>query len=1125
MLQPRLRRLLLWVALPVVFLVLLYAGLGFWAVPRLVRSELQSFVTQNYHRQVTVGEVRFNPFTLRMEVRDFVLPDTDGQPLVAFRYLLVDLTVASIWHLGPDFEAIRLEQPFARVLIRPDGSLNLSDLALPSSPNAKPEAHPKPARLFINHFSMEGGNVAFEDRAHPSAFRAEIKPITFDLRHFSTVSKDGGTYALSGASDAGERFTWAGSLSANPLASHGQFEVTDLQAHTLWNYLRDSVQFELPSGVISLNGDYAFTAATSPIGLGVNVHDVTVTDLGLRPKGGAEDYVKLARVEVHDTQADITKRTVNVGSVHFAGGEIHAWVNEHGAINLLELTAPSNPAPGAETAQTHPAEAATPIAPAPTSVAPPPDVATWTICVPDVAIDTFKVSAEDRQVTPAFALQLDNLNIHAKGFTTARSTPLEVTLSSRLNGEAQLDATANLSPDLAAMKAQAELTKLDLTMLQPYIAQRTSMTLRNGFFSTKLNVDRGADGQLAVTGDAQITKLRTVDNALNKDFIKVERLQVAGLDYHSKPASLKIHSIIANGPYARVIIEADRTVNVSKVLRAPGAPPPAANTSEVSEAAEGSPTSGTATISVTPGTATSGTAASGTAAPESPTSAATPSGAATASAASAPSVTAGPSDATGSKGHGKRARSKSSSSGTSANGSTMPISIGSVRIQDGSANYADFWIQPNFAVGIQTLNGSIVGLSSNPRSRAKVELQGKVDRYAPVHIWGSVNPLAATAYSDIKMTFKGVELVSATPYSGRFAGYKIEKGKLSVDIGYKIDNRQLTAEHRFVIDQLELGERVESPDAIHLPLKIAIALLKDRNGVIDINLPVTGSLDDPKFSLGPLIWKAVLGLLAKIATAPFALLGHLFGGGEQMNFIDFRAGSAVLEPSESEKLASLVKALKEKSQLELDVPVAFSADLDRQGLAAARLQRRLVRLKNEQAGDRKHGKGTKSASAAPAPPSAASPASASSSVASAPTMASAQTDQAATDAASTEPAPTDPALTDPTQHFHLLAALYRADQGKDTVLPSAAQAAEAAEKQKTPPDFGTANAELETALLQKMSVTDADLQALGSRRAHAIQDALLAGGEIDAARVFIIGSEAKPASADKDKVRVELALK
>jgi hypothetical protein len=448
----------------------------------------------------------------------------------------------------------------------------------------------------------------------------------------------------------------------------------------------------------------------------------------------------------------------------------------------------------------------------------------------------------------------------------------------------------------------------------------------------------------------------------------------------------------------------------------------------------------------------------------------------------------------------KRHRGKSTPAAAPANDGAMAIAIDAIDIQDGSANYADLWIQPHFAVGIQTLNGSILGLSSNPRSRAKVELKGKVDRYAPVHIWGETNPLAATTYSDIKMNFKGVELTSVTPYSGRFAGYKIEKGKLSVDIDYKIENRQLTAAHKFVIDQLELGERVESPDAVKLPLKIAVALLKDRNGVIDVDLPVTGSLDDPQFKIGPLIWKAVVNLLVKVATAPFAMLGHLFGGGEQMNYIDFNPGSAVLEPAEHDKLTALVKALKEKEKLELDVPVTFSPDLDGPGLAAAHLNMRLLALSQDQAGGNKRGKAQAKTNA---------------------------TDDARSPLAAImdEPPPTDPALADPARRYRLLIALYRAELGKNTSLPDLAKAIEAAGKKKDqPPDFGAANAELEAALLQKTPVPDNELQTLGKHRARAIQDVLLVGTDIDPSRVFVIGSAPK-GGADKDKVRVELALK
>ena len=182
-------------------------------------------------------------------------------------------------------------------------------------------------------------------------------------------------------------------------------------------------------------------------------------------------------------------------------------------------------------------------------------------------------------------------------------------------------------------------------------------------------------------------------------------------------------------------------------------------------------------------------------------------------------------------------------------------------------------------------------------------------------------------------------MTSVTPYSGRFAGYKIEKGKLSIDVAYLVENRTLTAKQKFVIDQLELGERVESDDAVRLPLKLAVALLKDRNGVIDIDLPMTGSLDDPQFRMGPLIWKAFVGLLTKVATAPFALLGSLFGGGEEMNLIEFDAGTlgAGCRPRRKDSRPSS-KALTERPALQLEVPTTYSPDLDRAAIAQRRLE-------------------------------------------------------------------------------------------------------------------------------------------------------------------------------------------
>ena len=1037
MLSRGLRRWLIFAA-AVVVLIAGYAAFGFLGVPRLLRSNLESFVSTHYSRSVSIGDIRFNPFTLSLEIRDLSLPDTDGQPMLAFSRLFVNLGIISIWRRGPSFQEIALEDPFERVLIRPDGTLNLADLGKGFATQAPPpkQQPSAPLRLFIDKLSVRGGRTRYEDRSRRDPFIAELTPITFDLRDFSTTAKTGNEYSLEGATKAGERFNWSGTVGMNPLSSRGRFEIDHLLAHTLWSYVRDSVAFEIPSGSIALAGDYDFTSAGNPVGLGVNVHDLTVSDLALKPNGKDSNYIELKSIDVQGTRVDLAKRSVQVAKVHVAGGGVRAWRGADDSINLLELTAThANAVPGAAAQSSAPAPLpATTSSPAPAAA--PASQSAWTVSAPDISIDGFKVSAEDRKVTPAFVLTLDPINIHLAGFTTAPGATLEVDADTHINHSGKLTAKAQVSPDTGAVTAHTQLTGLDLTAFQPYITQQTSMTLLSGVLGTSLAIERDKNGILSVTGDTNVTRLHTVDNDLKKDFIKWNDLRVSGIEYHSQPAKLRIKSIDTRELYARVIIAANQVLNIKEVLTPPSAHSAAAHASNSEPPAK-----------APPGSAEQ---------PKKP-----PAGAKQQQVAKTDTAEAKP---------------------AAGGGESMAMSIGRVRVVNGSAHFADYSVQPNYAVAIQGLNGAVAGLSSDPASRAKVKLQGKVDRYAPVNIEGTLNLLSATAYTDIKMSFKGVEMSSVTPYSGRFAGYKIDKGKLSADLSYLVENRQLKADHHIVIDQLQLGEKVDSPEATKLPLKLAIALLKDRNGVIDLGLPVTGSLDDPQFKLGPLIWKVVVNLVTKAVTAPFALLGRLFGGGDQMNLIDFKPGSAALEPADQEKLASVAKALQERPQLELDVPTAFSAELDRPVLAQRVLQQKLIALQQKEAAAHKHGK----------PANDSDPAA---------------------------------ALADPEQHFGLLAAEYRAELGKDAPLPDSAAAVEATKKKKgETPAFEPAIADLEKALLARAAVSDGDLESLGRKRARAIQDVLLGGDTgIDPARVFLIN--APPQADTKDAVRIALALK
>lgn len=270
----------------------------------------------------------------------------------------------------------------------------------------------------------------------------------------------------------------------------------------------------------------------------------------------------------------------------------------------------------------------------------------------------------------------------------------------------------------------------------------------------------------------------------------------------------------------------------------------------------------------------------------------------------------------------------------------LGIHIGGIAINDGSANFADFSLTPNFATAVQQLNGQIGTIDSRQAKPATVDIKGKVDRYAPVTIKGSVNPFDPMARLDIATSFKRVELTTLTPYSGKFAGYRIRKGRLNLDLHYLITKGQLKAENKVVVEQLQLGEKVDSPDAVSLPLKLAIALLKDVDGKISIELPVSGDLNNPQFSIMPIVWQTLRNLIVKAAAAPFKMIGGLVSGGsEDLGTVSFAPGSSDLSKDAEGSLVKLSNALKERPALRLEIEGTAAASSDGPLIAEQRLER------------------------------------------------------------------------------------------------------------------------------------------------------------------------------------------
>lgn len=991
---------------------ILYGAAGFWLAPKLLRSALIDGIPEQTGAIPTIGAIRINPFLLQLEIRDVSLASDSAERLLGFKRLFVDLGLASLWRRALVFKDIEIDAPFVNAAVAGDGKLNLAQLKpkapAPQPPSAAPRSVP---RIQISEFRVTQGAVNYEDRSVPSHFSTRLEPIAFDLRDFTTDAQ-GGTFTFSGASKLGERFEWRGHVSVQPIESDGQLRIEGLRAQTIWDYAADRVGFAVDSGRIDLDLHYRF-ALHNAVELQVDVAKAALSDLAVRPKRAAaaaaaaakdDDWIRVPGLVVTNGSLDLGARAVRIDTIALTGLKVLAWMNADRSVNLASLAGPAGPAPAGGAA---------------------PNAPPWTVQLRQLDVRDANISLQDRSTKPAANLVLDPLSLTVTGASLDLAQAVAINLDAKLNDSGEIAVSGDLRPQPLSADLALKLSGFELKALQPYIEQRTAMSLLDGRLSATAKLAYGkVKPRVLVTASVSLENLHTVDDRLREDFVNWQRLEVLGVAFQQEPDRLSIDRIVALKPYARVIIEADGSLNVARILAGPGAAGAGAG----------------------------------------------PAPARVALAAAAPPAAAPPALVRASA---SRAAPQAAALSAARSAAPFPMSIRSIEVQAGQANFSDLSISPNFAAGIEDLHGTVRGLSSQPDSRAQVDLRGQVDPFAPVTIAGELNLLSPALYTDLGLTFRNIELSIFNPYSGKFAGYAISKGKLTTELHYKVDGRKLNATHHVLIDQLEFGAKTESKDAVSLPVKLAVALLKDRNGLIDLDLPIDGSLDDPNFHLAAAVWKFLGNLLVKAVTAPFALLGSLFGGGPDLQFVDFRPGAAVVDAAGAAKLKAIGNALTQRPQLKLEVPIAALPEMDRPALIEARM---LADLEAERALQSK----------AAAPKSAA-------------------------------PVPMRFDQLEPATQLQLLTALYGKKSGHPPQFP------EGLDGKASKPEATAAKAEfLEAQLRAQIVVDDAALKNLAEQRALALQQVLLADGALDPARVFLVASDKiKPQDG---LVRLELSL-
>lgn len=504
----------------------------------------------------------------------------------------------------------------------------------------------------------------------------------------------------------------------------------------------------------------------------------------------------------------------------------------------------------------------------------------WLVTLKKLTVEKYAVQVEDQIPAHPVVSTVNSLSLAVEDFSAKKGAKFKTTLQMSVNKSGSLNLRGPVSVEPLSASLKVEVKTIDLLPFQPYFTENVNIALTRGAVS--------ADGNLPLqTGSSGTTKVAFVGQAAVSKLASVTK---ANAEDFLKWNSLYVSGIdVATAPLQVDVKEVAVSDFYSRLIVNPDA------TLNVQDIVRGEPQTAIKKDEALPSEP-----------------------------GASPAVT------------------PSSTSPAAQPGRPNLIRIGKVTLQGGTVDFSDRYIKPNYFARLTQMTGRVSEMSSVASSPADVDLRGKLDDAAPLEITGKINPFAQNLHVDLAVDFKDIDLNPMTPYIGKYAGYTVEKGKLSLGLKYLIADRKLQAQNRIFLDQFTFGEETNSPEATKLPVRLAVSLLKDRTGAIKLDLPVNGSLDDPEFSVWGILLQMVTNLFAKAATAPFALLGAVFdGGGEELSHLEFASGRATLESRAEEQLQKIAALLAERPALRLDISGYIDPEQDPEGLRRYLFERKL----------------------------------------------------------------------------------------------------------------------------------------------------------------------------------------
>lgn len=815
--------------------------LSWWVVPVVVKGQIESRGTAALARTVSVEEVAFNPFNLAVTVRGLQVEDPAGGTWVSWQRLRVNPRVWSLVRGRLGFDAIELDGFVGRVAIGADGALNFADLVEAVTAEAGDGAGEaeaaEPMQIEIGALAVAEARIEFSDASLERPFASTLGPVSFTLTDFHTVGDPEAPYQLVAETEAGERFSWRGDLSATPLRSEGEVELAGLQLAKYGPYLAAMTPVTLQSGELQLSAKYTVRVVEAGLDLRLEDGAIHLIELAAALPDQSEPSLQMADLTVSGLKLDWLANALQVGEISWQGGAVRA-VNRAEGIDLLQALVPPAAAAGEETTSELPAL--------------------------QVQIDRLKVAGvaaswRDEALKQPTELGLADLTAQVDGLNLSDLTkPVRLGLQAALaNDGGHVAATGELA--LAPLRPALAVSVENLAVAagSPYAQELTGIGLPAGRLDLKGSVGTAGDS-LVFRGDVGLVGMR-VATMSDETLAQWESLRSEGINFVLEPLTLEVDQVRWVRPDLSLSIRQDGSLNWAT-------DPSFATEPEVAIAAQ-----------------------------------------------------------------------------LPADGTEPVIRVHQVELVEAQINFRDGSLVMPAGSHLTDLSGTLSGLSSVEIGKGKAELHGKANGSGAVAITGDFNPLGRPAFTDVQIKFQRVDLSPLNGYVGHYAGYALKGGRMSLDVDFKLKDNAIDSETVVTLDDFNLGAKVASPDATKLPVGLALKLLRDTNGQIVIDVPVQGSLEDPEFRFGRVVWRVITNVLSKAATAPFAMLGSLVGGGaaEDLDEQVFAAASAELSPTAIQKLDTLAKALAARPGLNLVITGEYDPAADRRAWQPMVLENRL----------------------------------------------------------------------------------------------------------------------------------------------------------------------------------------